>query len=517
MFSDSMQVKINTPDFKISIGDYLANFDDTNKESYEQTTGDRDPTALGLKPYYEFSPISTYFSGTNVLSYSFSNTVSDIESQFSITIKEDTKTNSGEYFLDKVKELDVVQITENGESVFWGVIRTISFGATAGAFNKVITISGVSASSLLKMFKIHTDLSIIQSFVSDTSNSELTRRITNLFLNKKNTDGVDVMEIFRLVYLNFYYVSNGFVYKNKKWKKNNNRKVVASTKIQRLFNFIFGVVHDDNDGESYNLMKGAKLGHKKPVEFLNCDLKMKYQIARNLYNETECSVYSYFDEMFPRELYEFYCDLKTNTFYIREKPYAKDKWEGLTKTIINPALITDYTLTKTDTNIYTAFFSYPQGSTLDSSTFKVINSTGKNGNSVVQVVEELVELYGFIPFDCSITGYIPSKNKSVKTVDISKEYSTKLKEAYENLRDMYSGDVTFINLNDGTKKPTIGEKVELCNNEFYVTEEQHSWSYNGPCKINLKLERGGKYKDGEFCKNEKQNLSKTWAELLEKE
>lgn len=517
MFNDSLKVHSNTSNFKISIGDFLENYEDTEKRSRENVAGNRSSSDLGLSYYYEFSPTSTNISGTNVLSYSFSNSVNTIESNFTITIKEDTKPNN-EYFLDKVKELDVVKIEENGKVVFIGVIRTVSFGATAGAYNKVITLSGMSASALLKMFKIYTDLSVVQSFVADTSNADLTSRISNLFIEnkkKKNYEGVDVTEIFRLVYLNFYYISNGYKKKGKTWKKGNN-KVISNTKIQRLFNYIFGVCHEDNKDGSYVL--NTEAGHTKPVEFLTCNLKMKYQICRNLYNESECSVYSYFAEMFPAELYEFYCDFETRQFILREKPFTAEMWKNIPISYIDPSTITDYTLTKTDMNVYTAFFSYPEGSTIDRSTFKIINSSDDKGNSVVQISEELVGLYGFIPFDCSIVGYVPTQNdkKTFSAIDISKDYSQKLANAYQNLRDMYCGDVTFINLNNGMDKPKVGQKILLCNNEFYVTDESHSWSFGNCCKINLKLERGGKYLNGEFQKSNSQ-ISKTWAELLEKE
>ena len=147
--SSELKVHATTPNFRVVFYNILDNFSEINDNSLKIDEGSSFQTMgqLGIKSYFAFSPENpnAYFSGANIQSYTFSNSIDDIDGSFSITVKEDTRELAAgeQYFMDQVKKLDVVEIIENGSVEFYGVVRTISIGATAGAMNKVITISGI--------------------------------------------------------------------------------------------------------------------------------------------------------------------------------------------------------------------------------------------------------------------------------------------------------------------------------------------------------------------------------------
>jgi len=564
--SSELKVHATTPNFRVVFYNILDNFSEINDNSLKIDEGSSFQTMgqLGIKSYFAFSPENpnAYFSGANIQSYTFSNSIDDIDGSFSITVKEDTRelAEGEQYFMDQVKKLDVVEIIENGSVEFYGVVRTISIGATAGAMNKVITISGISAAGLLNMFSISTDVSSMSFLNPNGENAKVTNRIAKLFENvKKGDDGVEVAEVFRIVYLALYNIANGMTYNERtrtweKRKKESKDIPFASFRIQRIFRFVFGVAHEDYQGTlDYN-----RELYSRPVDFLDCSLKFKYQLVSNLFNQSEVNIMSYFRGFLPAPIYEMFHSFDyygRPKIIIREVPFDPETWSGMPSFVIDPSLITDYTLSQTDTNIFTAFFAYPAGAPGDRTQFRNANSADRNGNPIIQVDGKLVETYGFIPLDVNFIGWKPKDIEQTSVINVGIELSKRVQGYFKNLKDFWNGDVTFINMLENesrevavkeyvkdkevntkivskkvSKNPRIGQKVKLCGLEFYVTNSTHSWRYGEPCKINLHIERGGKYDSNgnfiepvEYDKNDRvvgfnpSSLSRTWSELLTKE
>ena len=559
--ADELKVHITTPNIRVVFYNILDNFEETDKKSkaVEQGSSYKVMGQLGIDSYFSFSPENPnqYFSGANLQSYSFTHSIDDINGSFSITVKEDTRPlGVGEqYFMDQVKKLDVVEFIENGSVEFYGIVRTISIGATAGAMNKVITISGISAAGLLNMFNISTDVASMSFLQNEGANKKITERISKLFLQKAK-DGVDVAEVFRIVYLAMFYIADGKTYNpdTKTWEKAKSAAPFASFKTQRIFRFIFGVAHDDVSGtETYDTSR-----YSKPVEFLDCKEKFKFQLTSNLFNQNEVNIVSYFKGFMPPPIYEMFHTFDENNspkIVLREVPFSPTEWTNLPIKEIDPSLITDYTLSNTDTNIFTTFYAYAAGAPGNPELYKKAGATDKDGNPIMKVDGDLVDVYGFIPLDVNFIGWKPRDIKDDSIMTVASDLSKKVKEYFKNLKDFWNGDVTFINMlenddlkitvhevdkegnvteKEGTKKkskaPRVGGRAKLCGLEFYITSATHTWRYGEPCKINLHLERGGKYyEDGTFIEPKYEtsgnkvvnlnpsSLSRTWAELLTKE
>lgn len=563
---DNLKVHTTTPNIRVVFYNILDNFSkiEGNSVKFDEGSSRQTMGQLGINSYFAFSPENPnqYFSGANLQSYSFTHSIDDINGSFTITVKEDTKPLAvgQQYFMDQVKKLDVVEFIENGSVEFYGIVRTISIGATAGAMNKVITISGMSAAGLLNLFNVSTDPGNMSFLNKEGINKQVTDRIANLFIQEsknKESKGVQVAEVFRIVYLALYYIANGAHYdpKTKQWEKSTDNKVKASFKVQRIFRYIFGVAHDDvGDTLTYDKTKWSK-----PVEFLDCDETFKYQLTSNLFNQNEVNIVSYFKGFLTPPLYEMFHTFDENNnpkIVIREVPFSPEAWKALPEPKeIDPSLITDYTLSQTDTNIFTAFYAYPAGAPGSREVVRNANLADQKGNSIQVVDNELVDTYGYIPLDVNFIGWKPKDIKNTSVEAVSKEYSTNLSKYFKNLKDFWNGDVTFVNMLETTSKeievigldkdkkeikrmakknistsPRIGGRVKLCGLEFYVTTATHTWRFGEPCKINLHIERGGKYdNNGAFVEPSYKttsdtvvnlnpsSLSRTWAELLTKE
>lgn len=558
--ADDLKVHVTTPNIRVVFYNVLDNFEETDKKSKDFDNGSSYKVMgqLGIDSYFAFSPENPnqYFSGANIQSYSFTNSIDDINGSFSITVKEDTRPlpKGQQYFMDQVKKLDVVEFIENGSVEFYGIVRTISIGATAGAMNKVITISGISAAGLLNMFNISTDVASMAFLQNEGANKKITDRISKLF-QQKSKDGVDVAEVFRIVYLAMFYIAEGKTYNPKtgKWEETNSKAPFASFKTQRIFRFIFGVAHDDvkqADGTiTYDTVRFSK-----PVEFLDCNEKFQFQLTSNLFNQNEVNIVSYFKGFMPPPIYEMFHTFDENNspkIVLREVPFLPTEWANLPIKEIDPSLITDYTLSNTDTNIFTTFYAYAAGAPGNSDLFKNAGARDKNGNPIMKVDGDLVDVYGFIPLDVNFIGWKPRNIKDDSIMTVAGDLSEKVKKYFKNLKDFWNGDVTFVNMLENNEKvvtvydekgfankskkkisknPRIGARAKLCGLEFYITSATHTWRYGEPCKINLHLERGGKYyEDGTFIEPKYEtngnkvvnlnpsSLSRTWAELLVKE
>lgn len=469
---------------------FLLMLDDNKYKIYSQTS----------RPYVLFSRINSdtgesydiYEIGrkensqTQLLSYSFSRSVNSLYGEFEIQIKDNDR------LIDKLNPLDVVYIYEKKDKVsFIGIIKTLSLGATAGAYNKSVYISGVSVGALFEMMNLSTDATSLSFFINSPKNQEVTDTLTLILQNniKEGKQGLSFKEAFNTVYNKFVEVMT-----NKTYAK------IAASGIYSIIKNIFG----------------------EPSTFLKSDnLSFYYQIVKNLYDTNEINIYSYFKSLLPEEIYELYETIENGKPYLiaRRHPFSKSDWQTLEKNkiVLDPALITDYTLSRSCENVYTSFFAMIEGSSLSTDFYKIISSS-ESGNASFTYDLDKTKKYGYRPLISAFNEYAkPEITKAEKDYlnKVFKDLSNELKDWYSKLDEMYTGDVTII-LNQNDKNTvSIGNLVQLCSGTFYVTQEKHNWNYESPITINYTLERGGNYINGTFSKL--QNISARFSELLEKE
>ena len=419
--------------------------------------------------YQAFTPNSSNISGKNLQSYNFEKSLENFGGSFSFTVVEDIV--SGNTFMDKVQPLDIITISENGDGKldFIGVVTTISIGGIASNLTKVVTISGKSIEWLLCYLTIDCDIKCT-IFNNASANKEF---ITDL-ANNDGEEGISINDIVISSLKTFrYYVSD---LKNK----------ALDVGVSLITNFIVGDIIDLWFGKDW------KTWVKGDSE------KFAYPISSNLFESGKINVIDYIKRLLPQPIYELYSyidDVNMPKLKARVVPYDNP----VTSYSILPELITDYTLTRNCEEVYTSFMAYIEG-TKQSPDFymNLTTATGDNlkGYNISQLNKDKAAIYGYQLLTCSFVGYNAGKDSKANDQQV-KDLNEKLERWFSKLDEMYSGDITFVNLTE-TKTARIGEWIKFAGALFYVTSERHSWNYGDNPMINYQVTRGGEYNNGYF-------------------
>lgn len=430
------------------------------------------------EPYQSFTPTSSDISGKNLQSYNFDNSIDNFGGSFSFTVKEDiTRTKT---FMDQVQPLDVIVICESGseqEIDFIGVVTTISIGGMASNLNKSVTVSGKSIEWLFLFYNINTDL---KSCVFQNSAANKTFK-TDL-AKRDGTAGISIKDI----------VTASFDMFKERADKN---PEISNTIIGDLIDLWYKKDYFDSSNEVF-----------------------LYPISSNLFDSGKITVIDFIKKVLPSPLYEIYGYINKNgepKIKVRKVPYDN---ANATKTII-PNVLTDFTLTRTCDEVYTAFMPYVEGSSKDPSFYMNLQAAkGQSDNQELKgynsakMNDKKVKLYGYQLLTCSFVGYRENTKNNEETLDNDKLISLadQMEKYFGNLDEMYNGDFTIVNY---TKQrwPIIGEWVRFADGMFYIHSASHSWNYGDNPMINYNVSRGGKYVDGVFQKLE--NLSAVYKEF----
>ena len=126
------------------------------------------------KLYQNFTPTSSDRAGKNLQSYTFEQSIDNFGGSFSFTVKEDIPKNEiYSSFMDAVRPLDVIEISENGDGEridFIGVVTKISVGGISSNITKTVTVSGRSIEWLFSYYNMNTDIKAC-IFQNDAANN----------------------------------------------------------------------------------------------------------------------------------------------------------------------------------------------------------------------------------------------------------------------------------------------------------------------------------------------------------
>lgn len=439
--------------------------------------------------YYTFS--NDYNPNKAILqSYNFSRSINNLDGSFQVQIKESV-TSSDNLFMDLVKPLDIVKIGETKDRIdFIGVVTAVSFGATAANNSKYLNVSGYSVEYLFNVFNISLDVTNMAYINNDRFNNEI---ITQLSKNQ-GEGALSIESALTTIYK--YFVDMAKEYKG-----------VSNIVMADLLDKEFGTAFSDK----------FNIGYLNNTKKQN-DNNFYLPISSNIITGNTVNFMTYIKNLLPSPVYEIFSTINKNgkpKIIIRKIPFSNKDFAALKNTNIPPELVTDYTFTKNCENVYTAFFSYVEGSVKSADFYQKINATDQGYATARN--EDKIHIYGYKPLTVNFIGF---KNQSTDSGEekVNQDITVKFNELDEDLKkwfgkldEMYNGDVTIVNIisNDN---PKIGETVTLCGGTFYVTEENHTWRFGSAGTINYKFERGGKYVDGEF--HELTGISKPYSELF---
>ncbi len=431
--------------------------------------------------YQEFTPKSSYTSGRNLQSYNFERSIDNFGGSFSFTVKEDTEKLI-KPFMDEVQPLDIIVISESGDAIqsdFIGVVTTISVGGMANNLNKVVTISGKSIEWLFSYFNINCDIQI-EIF----NNQEADKTFIADLAKRSGEEGIKVKDVAIASIKTFREQVSGLQ------KNGQSDSVITNFLIGDLIDLWFG---------------------KDPNNYIDAsDDSFAYPISSNLFTSGKINIIDYLKKLIPAPIYEIFCYIdRANKpkLNIRKVPFNNPE----ANYTINPTHLTDYTLTRNCEEVYTAFFTYLEGTEL-SPDFYMHLAAGEGelkGYNFAQPNKEKAAKYGYQLLTCSFVGYNSKKNAQTNK-QIIQELNKELESWFSNLDEMYTGDFTLVNVTK-EKHAKIGEWLCFARGLYYVITEKHSWTYGDNPMINYQVIRGGEYPKGKFKPVEK--LSAVYKEF----
>lgn len=447
--------------------------------------------------YQIFSPSSNNVSGKNLQSYNFSRDLNDIAGSFSFTVVEDVNVIGYEnLFMDKVKHLDVITISEQGNKKidFIGVVTTISVGGIASNLTKQVTVSGKSIFYLFQYLNIYADLKAL-AFENTSKNIELVLSLNQKKDNK--TVGTSIKFIATTAYNEFIRVLTD------SGKNVSNVLVLSIIKSWLGESDSFIVVPNDEDN-------------------------FTFPITSNMFSSGTINYIDFIRQLLPQPVYEIYGfidddnkpKLKIRTVPFSKKPFTGEYNRDVVK--INPTLITNFTLTKSCEEVYTAFLPYIEGSSMSPEFYmSLIGANNKLTNEqYAQSISnpDKVKKYGFQVLMCNFVGFDPMGKLNTEGLQ---KLTNNLKKWYSDIDEMLNGDLTIVNFIGKSESVnihwcTIGNWLYFSGGSFYIQAENHSWNYGDNPMINYSLIRGGEYiKNGDSDFNFKplEKMSAFYKEL----
>lgn len=396
----------------------------------------------------------------NLLSYQFSLSVNDITGSFSITLFPDWNTTTGYKSLcDILQKLQIVEIYEGDKKpAFTGIIRRKKYvGQTSddGGVRRLV-ISGTGVTGLVSQFYINCDVKA-QALTGQYIANEAVRKALTLNLADKKK----IKDVIKAIWDQFLEIS----------KQN------GTPKIAEYINKFMG-------GDFFD------------VE----ELDLKYPLGCVFMGEQTQDFYSLIDGIIPAPYYEKFAYVDTDgkmKIKIRKCQFS-DKWTSLPITELQANEVKNFDLCESDDEVYTAFYAYLNGYPIDEQKTLILSTMNNKIDPTLIISSKKYQVYGYRPLIVHFLGYSPKDGEQDSDTSLQ-DVTEEIKEWFENLPDMYSGN---INLAMTYEKSSIqpGERVAYLGGEFYVEGVSHSWNYIGGGEINLSVSRGGVYSSGKFSK-----------------
>ena len=239
--------------------------------------------------------------------------------------------------------------------------------------------------------------------------------------------------------------------------------------------------------------------------FLFDDSKFHYPLGCVFNGERTQDFFSLVDKLIPEPIYEKLPCIENGTMKvkIRQCPFDEDKWSGIKPIAIDNRWVKNFDVTQSDSEVYTVFYAYLDGYPIaEEKALRLSTIKDEAIDNSLQHSDKF-RLYGYRPLMAHFIGYgMKDGEQDSDTASSMAAMSTRLKNWYENLPDMLSGNITLALVDTGGQPPMPGDIVSFLKGEFYVEGVTHSWNYGAGGEVNISVSRGGIYTNGFFFKYE---------------
>ena len=414
-------------------------------------------------PYLTYLPdpkanVTTGIKSTNLLSYSFSQSIYNISGSFSFSVADELFGELPVYH--KITIRSILKIFENSKDipVFIGIVHKKQFSAsmTASGIQKTISFSGSSILSILNDLVISLDPVLMGVKNAGSLSTQLTTDLAN-------NNVKDAQTFMKTIYTAFTSI-------------NAQGNIVANTALLKAIDCFCGGID-------------SVLSYGENVEFF-------YNIAAAFYNQGDNRITDVWRMILPEPAYEIFEYNKEGKpqIMVRETPFEQTQWCNLPTLKVLPEYLISYELTMSDEEVFTVFNSYLEGSSMNSQFYTTIDNYG--GQPAIVINEDKYKIYGYKPLNITFRGFSRNQNINEKTVnDIQgkkQEMNKRVEKWYGKQDEMLNGSFRIVNDFNSKDKPQVGGKLEFDNYEYYVVGTEHSFQYGGTPVIQISVSRGQK-------------------------
>ncbi|MCL2556920.1 MAG: hypothetical protein FWE09_00415 [Treponema sp.] len=410
---------------------------------------------------------------SKLLAYSFSEAVDDLSGSFSISVEDEEADAEGATVFDLIPPLSVVKIyeTDGGPARFVGVIRRRRLGAamTSQGMKRAVTFSGKSVASLVAELTLSLDARIPNVRNAMTLGVHLTDRLAR-------QSPLSIKEFMKETWKHFMETASG---------TSEQGTGIAAVGLSEVIGKFMG--------EDFIRVEG--------------DENLKYDVAMTFYVAANNVIDDTWRNILPDRAYEIFtrCEDGVPIIVARESPFGSPEsgyreWLALPLYEISPISLVEYSLERSDDEVYTAFASYVIGSSKDRSFYTGAGQIGSD--ELVAHDREKQALYGFRPLEINFNGYDRQGNTGnaeiQRLTDAIRGLNEKTRYWYSRLDEMHAGQAVIVtDHSEPDSNPRAGCRVKFMGGQFYVTRTERSWTYGGAPVTRIDIERGMTYgRDG---------------------
>jgi hypothetical protein len=391
-----------------------------------------------------------------MLSYSYSESRQSVDSPFTLSLTPGEDMN-GLTWLDKIATFDLVYIEEFGKVRYCGIVHRVRYSARMGEGpERTIMVEGNGFGELLKVFQLVLDTKL---FINESVDIENLKAKSELM-----SEGDTSLE--RAI--RFYY---------------DNFKRITMERGEKHQSVLIHLI------EKFVTLKIDK----------NC--KTILPICQSMYQMGVNTLWDIVRKIVPDPMYELFgkwdADEQKYVITVRQNPFNGTDWRKLPSCKINPVTLKEYNVGYDDLETYTVFYGIAPSFGYTNNMAMVVDKLKRNH----VVDEERWKKYGYRPMFVELSFL---KRDEIEPNDVEnslKKIGDLLHGWYSNNDRFLSGIISVISHEDEKAKypvigyPAIGCRLEFQGGEFYIDEIQRKWSYGASPTSEIKVIRGGAYKE----------------------
>jgi hypothetical protein len=219
-------------------------------------------------------------------------------------------------------------------------------------------------------------------------------------------------------------------------------------------------------------------------------------ICQSMYQTGVNTLWDIFRKIVPDPMYELFgqWDTEKQKYVItaRQCPFTGEDWNGLPSYRIHPATLKEYNVGYDDSEISTVFYAIAPSFGYTNNMALVVDELKKNH----VVDEERWKKYGYRPMSVELS-FLKRDEIDPNDIENSLVKIARLLHGWYGNNDRFlSGVVSVISYEDEKiQYPAIGGRLEFLGGEFYINDIQRKWTYGASPAAEIKVTRGGIYKE----------------------